>query len=893
MSAVRSSIDTGNGRKMPSFLPLDQMWQRVEISRDDSDVALFDSLMLLGEMMLKFLVLGMVATVGDDRQRNRYRQLYSLVRANSLGTWHEVLDDVLQGPASQFVLPQAREQHKQLTQKTAAPSWQYEAVQRLHACLIRIDSNTEELPTKRPARLWAPLFVALRNKTRGHGAGLAGTKSDMVADLEASFKLFHDQFNLFRRPWAYLYRNLSGKYRVTKYNYKGTETPFEPLKTTSSHNYHNGAHFAIDEVPSLVRVELIKSDPDASNFFLPNGGFNGKTFEVLSYLNGDTLHRDASPYLQPATELPPSETQGLTGLDPHGQSFSNVPPAPHRYVVRPELEDTLLRLVRGPLQHVITLVGKGGVGKTSLAISVLHRIAYSGDFDAILWFSARDIDLLLHGPKNVKPHVLTKEDIADELVRLMAPLEAQEKGFRSIDYLAEALAESPLDKPMLFVFDNFETVDSPADLFNWLVTYLRPPNKIIITTRHREFNGDWQVPVAGMTYPEAISLTRSTAEEFGIDALMTKSYIDELYDYSEGHPYIIKVLLGEAAKARDQLPIRPILASKDEVLTALFERTYANLSMLARRVFLTVCNWRSTIPELAVEAAVLKAAQEPLDVKAAIDELHKSSFVEVVRSEVDNATFISVPLTAAVFGEGKLSVSAMKSSIELDTQFLQAFGAMQRSGIKHGLAPRINRFFQEIARRSSTTNTPIGEHQEMFEFIARQYPSAWLQIASLYEEHNGFEGLDKSKDALKRYLEKPHYADDERKAWKRLATLCHKTKDWAGELHARVEMCEVPDTWFEIISDSANRLNQIFSEHYASIGLEDDEKKLLVYRLARLMEDAVEERGNATDCSRLAWLHLNMQDAKRAEDYTRLGLELDPDNMYCLRLADKLNIATS
>jgi hypothetical protein len=44
---------------------------------------------------------------------------------------------------------------------------------------------------------------------------------------------------------------------------------------------------------------------------------------------------------------------------------------------------------------------------------------------------------------------------------------------------------NPVDGPFLFVFDNFETVVSPGEAFAWIDTYIRSPNKALITTRIR------------------------------------------------------------------------------------------------------------------------------------------------------------------------------------------------------------------------------------------------------------------------------------------------------------------------------------------------------------------------------------------------------------------------
>jgi hypothetical protein len=57
--------------------------------------------------------------------------------------------------------------------------------------------------------------------------------------------------------------------------------------------------------------------------------------------------------------------------------------------------------------------------KTSSALNVLHEIAKTDRYDIVLWFSARDIDLLISGPKVVQPQVLSERDIAEEFNKLL------------------------------------------------------------------------------------------------------------------------------------------------------------------------------------------------------------------------------------------------------------------------------------------------------------------------------------------------------------------------------------------------------------------------------------------------------------------------------------------
>ena len=121
------------------------------------------------------------------------------------------------------------------------------------------------------------------------------------------------------------------------------------------------------------------------------------------------------------------------------------------YIRRPELEDELRNTLLNDRHPVITLVGRGGIGKTSLALKVLHEITANERFIGILWFSARDVDLLAEGPKIVRPNVLTKEDIARDLVGMFRPSTMVEKAFRPVDFLGSTLTRSSLVPSFLFL----------------------------------------------------------------------------------------------------------------------------------------------------------------------------------------------------------------------------------------------------------------------------------------------------------------------------------------------------------------------------------------------------------------------------------------------------------
>lgn len=857
------------------------MDQRKEDGRHDSDVTLFLELLYLGEFCVKLTALGLAAAIRDDLDRSRYRQLHRLVRADGLGDWASVIQDTLNGPPSQSLDPEAQVEQSELNHQAGPGTWQHTSVTELAEVLTDLGLPVDTVRDRTKGLVWFDLFARLRNGTRAHGAYMPGQLSRVCARLERSLTLLMENFSLFARPWAYLHRNLSGKYRVIPLG--GPQDTFETFKKSRDLRAPDGVYIGFSR-PS--RVELAEADADAVDLLLPNGAFNDASYEVMSYLTGSRRRGDSTPYLAPATSLPLSETNGLSDLDVRGKCHSNMPLPPGDYVRRPAVEDDLQGVLNNDRHPMVTLSGRGGIGKTWLTLRVLSEIAANGRFDVILWFSARDIDLLPQGPALVRPAVLSRRDVAREVVRLVQPAEAQVRGFDAEQYLARILGSQDLG-PVLYVFDNFETIRDPADVFSWLDNYVRPPNKVLVTTRVREFKGDYPVDVPGMTDQEAQELISQTSAALGISSLITSRYRDELIQESGGHPYVMKVLLGEVARTRIAGSIQRLTASQDRILDALFERTWASLSPAAKRCFLTLSSWRSAIPRIALEAVLVRPENDRIDVEAALEELRRFSFIESTVSSNDGEEFLWLPLVAFEFGRKKLATAPDRDAIRIDVQFLQRFGANQKSDLPKGFGAALQRFVDATAEKVADDLGDLGEHRAILEYIAGKYPPTWLFLSTLYEEVGGQGALGNAVNAAKRYIEEVQ-ADgdpaDAYKGWMRLAELSRRAADRLQELLSLVEAGVCSDS-IDAISDVANRVNSLLSDYLP----DSDDKRHLVSRLSVEMERRL-STASATDCSRLAWLYLHMgrdQDARRV---TGVGLSLDANNRYCRALATRLGM---
>lgn len=856
------------------FVPFDKMWERVENDKNESDVSLCQCLMNFGEFALKIIVIALISLLENESERLRYRQEHKLVRANGLGDWANIAEEILVGPTSAAFPLSATDLRKEITQKLGPNTWQYDAVRLIHDALNTAISKSEGFPNKVSFIRWFSLFTELRNKAKGHGALKTSVQAALCPQLEQSFRLIQDNFCLFAKPWAYLHQNLSGKYRVVPIT--SDTACFDYLKSKKDVNLTSGVYLHSDK---LVSLELFFTTADLTDFFLPNGAFKDKShsFEVLSYISGDINNKDGRKYMIPPTSLPKSATAPGDSLDVRGGSFTNIAPPPKDYTHRKALESELTRRLLEDNHPIITLIGRGGIGKTCLALSVINELLNATRYEGILWFSARDIDLLPEGPKHVTPDILTITDIAWTFKCLMG----DETEGNNLEYFARGLEDSPIG-PTLFVFDNFETVRSPLDVFNFIDENIRVPNKVLITTRQREFRGDFPVEVTGMEDEECRELINGHAGKLGILNLINKKYVEELIQESNGHPYVIKVLLGELAIGGKARNLERVIASRDDILEALFDRTFMSISTGARRIFLTLSSWRSTVPQLALEAVVACNVKEHFIVDDAVDELEKCSFVEVEQSNADLTYFINVPLAASLYGRRQLEVSQFKPAIENDLHMLQWFGASQRNDLEQGLEPRLKRLFRRVAELINSDEIALEDVAQMLKYIARNYPKAWLYIKELYSEFGSESSIDEQKNSLRAYLQQAK-GTEAQNAWKTMALLCKGEQDIEGEIHAWVQRSSISETPIFEISRSINRVNSLL---HNPIYNNPEEKVFIIKAFINNIEKRRTEI-NATDYSGLAWLYIRLNDKDKALDCATRGRALDPSNEHCINFIEK------
>ncbi|WP_413736520.1 NB-ARC domain-containing protein [Sodalis sp. RH21] len=853
----------------------DELIRKVEVSKSDSDFTFFFNLLVAGEAITKIITLIITSTLKKDKDRHQYRILHGLVRANGLGEWSQAIDDLLTGTASQYLPEGMRIHQMELTKKTDTTEWQYEAVDELNKAMkffnLPVDTNT----AKRDLKIWFKNFTELRNKTRGHGATQSNMASNAAIYLEKSIKIILANLSLLKIPSAYLKRNMSGKYRVTSIS--SLNDYLEMLKKNDSFQYEEGVYVYID---NLYKVPLLKSDPDLQDFYISNGGFKNTKYEMMSYLSDDKIQEDSSEYFAPKGKLPASESQGLGELLAYTNCFSNVPALSYDYINRKELEDELFKLLNDDRHIAITLLGRGGIGKTSLALKVIPLLYETPRFDAVIWFSSRDIDLSPNGVKLVRAEVITKKDIAKYYISLFVSEEtSKDKKFDPIEYFQTQLVKADAG-PTLFVFDNFETIDNPIETYKWIDTYIRSPNKALITTRLRDFKGDYPLQVQGMNFDESMELINITTKKLNIDENITTENRDKIYRISAGHPYIIKILIGDFVRNRMKGSLERLIAGSDEVLTALFERTYSVLTPCAQRIFLTLASWNSAVPLLGLESILMYSLEDPLEVEKSIEILIQYSMIEEVKAE-DGYYFIQLPYVAFAFGNKKIKVNTQQFLISQDISLLRRFGVTKLEDKNNSLTKNFTKYLSTISHNEEF----IKVHKIILQRICYTFNNGWKLLASWLLEANDPEFNNIAKDCITRYLENEKSDRNRSSAWYLFANVSDRLNHPFDQILGLTQVSAYDNISFDELSNITNRINIVFKSNEIELG-EQVKKELLI----KLFNVVYRRRNEAdpTAYSRIAWLALHLNKEKEALELAKSGLQIDPADNHCLRLFDKL-----
>jgi len=167
-------------------------------------------------------------------------------------------------------------------------------------------------------------------------------------------------------------------------------------------------------------------------------------------------------------------------------------------------------------EHLVTIDGIGGIGKSALALEVAHyylrefnHLPGGDSFQAIIWTSAKDTVLTANG---IRPRTNITHTLDEIFTSIAITLEKQDINRVPIEERSGLVTKALRDQRTLLIVDNLETVDDEQ-----VITFLGElpaPTKAIVTTRHR-IDVAYPVRLVGMSWEEAQSLIELESKKKG------------------------------------------------------------------------------------------------------------------------------------------------------------------------------------------------------------------------------------------------------------------------------------------------------------------------------------------------------------------------------------------
>jgi len=256
--------------------------------------------------------------------------------------------------------------------------------------------------------------------------------------------------------------------------------------------------------------------------------------------------------------------------------------------------------------YIVMIDGIGGIGKTSLALEVLHEclgISQNSHpaakdvpkFNAFIWTSARDRELNLN-------------DVLDTIARtidypFITQLSPEEK--------RHEVAKRLQQQPCLLIVDNFETVvDEELHQF---VLSLPEPSKCLITSRVQSLRQARAVSIRGMAQEEALLLIKNEGIRLGLNLETLTENEDNFrrfYESTGGAPLAIRWAIGQSKQRGQSIDgvLNSLHGAHGDIFEFIFQRAWSLLSERAKKVLTIMPVFAASASKAAIEAASLDEA---------------------------------------------------------------------------------------------------------------------------------------------------------------------------------------------------------------------------------------------------------------------------------------------
>lgn len=316
-------------------------------------------------------------------------------------------------------------------------------------------------------------------------------------------------------------------------------------------------------------------------------------------------------------------------------NFRLLAPDYSDFIRRSALCDEVEQALRDERTAVASLVGVGGMGKTSLATWAVAQAYDRDQFDFIVSMTAKDRELTATGIVGLEAGLSSFESLLDAVADVLGfadlkamPLSEREAGVR-------LLLES--GKGLLYV-DNLETVDD-ARIIQFLDSLPVGTRAVVTSRRTRVRVSIRPIDVGPMSEQEVIEFIDSLQREERFRHLASLTAAEEARIGSawDGIPLAIRWALSRSRTGAEAIASAEQAAALgshgDELLEFSFRRVFESLNETERLTLHVLATLQAPIP---IEAIVAASGASEIYIIDAVDDLVNDALVQRVFDEDRN-----------------------------------------------------------------------------------------------------------------------------------------------------------------------------------------------------------------------------------------------------------------
>lgn len=868
--------------------PLALVDERLRLVPAQSPQERFEASLFLVEASIKFVACSGLTLLRPHAPDTAQGFALSFVRAESIGTWVSTLASLAQ-KLHRSQMGQARAFARDLTKKTTPgegdPSGEIgRLVESLEQVVATLGEDDYAGTQRRRHNLIDIMgdIVFIRNRTRGHGAKTWSFYKAAAEPMATAARILAALIPGTCR-WALVTAPKTPEDKWLEVLFLVGPQPLERARLETTIALERGATVAVLGSEVMPLEPIAEVNPDTFETLFANGVWRDAAAlcQFIDYRPGRTEHLHRPGYAGRLDQLPPSETAPEPELTFGSHCGYNLPHEPEGYVLRKKLEAKLRKLLSDPVHRVISLRGPGGSGKTSLALHTVHELAAeSGQFDAIIWFSARDVDLLEGGPAPRRRDVTDLDGLVTTFATLLGGDDS--RGDRALDFFRVSVDGSRQGAvSYLLIVDNFETFDSPDVVHQFLDNNVVLPSKVLITSRHQTFQGDFPVDVEGMEEAEAQALLTQEARRHYCEPKLTPEVRRQIIKATGASPYAMKLAIANFAAGGAARNFLEAISAREDVLAALFDRSYECLSDDGKFLYLLLGAIDRPVLAIPLRAALLLAGKNFQD---ALDELIRYS-LGIRETDSSGSDTVGLVQIASLHARRILIGDDDQPIIEAKARSFHRW-----SQVRLGRSP-LGAFFQNLFDEAldlfRTEPEAWDEILSMAEQCAEAHPDLWIAVAHALDSGNA--DPQRVRASFRRAAEAAPL-DAER--WLSWAAFERRQGDMQQHVYKSIRALEIDSSKPKQCSEVAAALADYISTNKEEVPPE--RRDMLIGRVRMALEGHQEaHRLDSTDLSRLGWLYLleyspsvnpDANLIRLAKDCAKEGLQLEPQNAYCRSL---------